>query len=298
MSWSISARRAVAGRLRVGAALSRTKAVIVERQVEGVCHRLFMAHGRLLYAVKRLPMSVEGDGVTDIAGLSKPSWPGNCGCRPGTARASRPWTTWRGPRSRGPATPRPRCRPRARWCRCAGSSRPRRAASTRRSRSASTRRTSRRAGRERAVRARHRRRRHHQRRHRPAVARERGHRQRGQFRAAAGRRRDLAPPHPGLPGRIHRGHGDDPRGGLRRRRRRAGGRRAALAGDGGIGPGCLLERCAPDPVADRGEWPMPLSACTGAPAPSCCPAASRRWCWWCRPTRSWARACRWRPSTR
>jgi D-alanine-D-alanine ligase-like ATP-grasp enzyme len=50
-------------------ALSRTKAVIVERQVDGVCHRLFMAQGRLLYAVKRLPMSVEGDGVTDVAGL-------------------------------------------------------------------------------------------------------------------------------------------------------------------------------------------------------------------------------------
>ena len=49
--------------------LSPAKHVIVERQVEGVCHRLFMAHGRLLYAVKRLPMSVEGDGVTDIAGL-------------------------------------------------------------------------------------------------------------------------------------------------------------------------------------------------------------------------------------
>ncbi len=50
-------------------ALSRTKAVIVERQVDGVCHRLFMAHGRLLYAVKRLPMSIEGDGVADVAGL-------------------------------------------------------------------------------------------------------------------------------------------------------------------------------------------------------------------------------------
>lgn len=50
-------------------ALSRTKSVIVERQVPGHCHRLFMAHGRLLYAVKRLPMSIEGDGVSDVAAL-------------------------------------------------------------------------------------------------------------------------------------------------------------------------------------------------------------------------------------
>jgi cyanophycin synthetase len=50
-------------------ALSRSKTVIVERQVPGVCHRLFIAQGRLLYAVKRLPMSVQGDGVADIDGL-------------------------------------------------------------------------------------------------------------------------------------------------------------------------------------------------------------------------------------
>lgn len=46
--------------------LSRAKAVIVERQVDGVCHRLFVAQGRLLYAVKRLPMSIECDGFADI----------------------------------------------------------------------------------------------------------------------------------------------------------------------------------------------------------------------------------------
>jgi len=42
--------------------LSPSGQVIVERQVAGVCHRLFVAFGRLLYAVKRLPKSVEGDG--------------------------------------------------------------------------------------------------------------------------------------------------------------------------------------------------------------------------------------------
>ena len=49
--------------------LSKTKQVIVERQVEGVCHRLFLMSGRLLYAVKRLPMGVYGDGTQTVAAL-------------------------------------------------------------------------------------------------------------------------------------------------------------------------------------------------------------------------------------
>jgi cyanophycin synthetase len=43
--------------------------VIVERQVAGVCHRLFIARGRLLYAVIRWPKSVHGDGIRSIAAL-------------------------------------------------------------------------------------------------------------------------------------------------------------------------------------------------------------------------------------
>jgi acyl-coenzyme A synthetase/AMP-(fatty) acid ligase/D-alanine-D-alanine ligase-like ATP-grasp enzyme len=43
--------------------------VLVERQVSGVCHRLFVAGGRLLYAVERLPMGVQGDGVRSVAAL-------------------------------------------------------------------------------------------------------------------------------------------------------------------------------------------------------------------------------------
>jgi cyanophycin synthetase len=49
--------------------LARNKQVIVERQVPGVCHRLFVANGKLLYAVKRLPMSVRGDGKHTVAQL-------------------------------------------------------------------------------------------------------------------------------------------------------------------------------------------------------------------------------------
>ncbi len=49
--------------------LSPGKHVIVERQVEGVCHRLFLASGRLLYAVKRLPIGVRGDGTRSVEAL-------------------------------------------------------------------------------------------------------------------------------------------------------------------------------------------------------------------------------------
>lgn len=49
--------------------LSRTKRVIVERQVPGVCHRVFVAQGRLLYAVARHPMSVVGDGISTVRAL-------------------------------------------------------------------------------------------------------------------------------------------------------------------------------------------------------------------------------------
>lgn len=48
---------------------SKLKAVLVEKQVPGVCHRLFMVKGKLLYAVKRWPPSVFGDGRSDIKQL-------------------------------------------------------------------------------------------------------------------------------------------------------------------------------------------------------------------------------------
>jgi cyanophycin synthetase len=49
--------------------LSKSKQVIVERQVSGTCHRLFIANGKLLYAVKRHPMSVIGDGKKTVRQL-------------------------------------------------------------------------------------------------------------------------------------------------------------------------------------------------------------------------------------
>ncbi len=49
--------------------LSESKQVIVERQVPGVCHRLFIANGKLLYCVKRSPISVRGDGIKTVKEL-------------------------------------------------------------------------------------------------------------------------------------------------------------------------------------------------------------------------------------
>ena len=48
---------------------SKIGQAMIERQVEGVCYRLFVARGQLLYAVRRLPMSVTGDGRQTVAEL-------------------------------------------------------------------------------------------------------------------------------------------------------------------------------------------------------------------------------------
>ncbi len=57
--------------------------ILVERQVAGVCHRIFVARGKVLYAVRRDPKSVFGDGcrsvaslieAANLANLGQPSW--------------------------------------------------------------------------------------------------------------------------------------------------------------------------------------------------------------------------------
>lgn len=45
------------------------KQVLVEQQVPGVCHRLFIVAGKLLYAVRRLPIGVYADGRSTIRDL-------------------------------------------------------------------------------------------------------------------------------------------------------------------------------------------------------------------------------------
>lgn len=49
--------------------ISKNKRVLIEREVSGVCHRLFIVNNTLLYAVKRLPISVYADGKLSIAEL-------------------------------------------------------------------------------------------------------------------------------------------------------------------------------------------------------------------------------------
>ncbi len=48
---------------------SRSKKVIVEKQVDGVCCRIFIAQDKMLYALNRLPKSVTGNGVDTVESL-------------------------------------------------------------------------------------------------------------------------------------------------------------------------------------------------------------------------------------
>ncbi|MBN2823754.1 MAG: AMP-binding protein, partial [Campylobacterales bacterium] len=49
--------------------LSKNKHVIVEEQVQGVCCRIFVANGKMYYALNRLPKSVIGDGKKNVKRL-------------------------------------------------------------------------------------------------------------------------------------------------------------------------------------------------------------------------------------
>jgi len=49
--------------------LSKSKQVLVEKQVDGVCHRILIEHGKHLFSVKREPKSIKGNGVDTIATL-------------------------------------------------------------------------------------------------------------------------------------------------------------------------------------------------------------------------------------
>lgn len=48
---------------------SKSGEILVEKQVNGVCHRLFILGDQLLYAVKRWPISIKGDGVKTVQEL-------------------------------------------------------------------------------------------------------------------------------------------------------------------------------------------------------------------------------------
>jgi cyanophycin synthetase len=51
----------------VAVQLSQSKRVLVEKMAVGVCHRIFISHNKMLYAVKRMPIGVYGDGIKTIS---------------------------------------------------------------------------------------------------------------------------------------------------------------------------------------------------------------------------------------
>ncbi len=54
-------------------ALKLSRGVLVEKQVEGVCHRIYVSKGEVLYANSRLAKSVTGDGIHTVAELIETS---------------------------------------------------------------------------------------------------------------------------------------------------------------------------------------------------------------------------------
>lgn len=67
VTMNIASHDALQSAVRKAAELSR--AVLVEEQIEGTCHRILVVSGRVVYAVKRNPRSITGDGINTIETL-------------------------------------------------------------------------------------------------------------------------------------------------------------------------------------------------------------------------------------
>ena len=78
------------------AALKRSpsKTVLVEKQVAGVCHRLFIVDGDLLYAVRRLPIGVYANGQSSIKDLVEAECELQSQLPPWKRSGINPWMTW------------------------------------------------------------------------------------------------------------------------------------------------------------------------------------------------------------
>ena len=48
---------------------SKSKNIIIEKEVKGIAHRIFIANGKLLYVIKRLPKAIKGDGQKIVSQL-------------------------------------------------------------------------------------------------------------------------------------------------------------------------------------------------------------------------------------
>ena len=83
VSVDITDDAALSKAFEISQAVAPNKQVLIEKQADGVCHRVFISKGRLLYAVKRSPISIVGDGQHTVQELVKaetdyqrlrPSW--------------------------------------------------------------------------------------------------------------------------------------------------------------------------------------------------------------------------------
>lgn len=54
---------------KIARQFSKQRPILIEREVTGVCHRLFINDGSLLYAIKRRPLSLVGDAKRTVAQL-------------------------------------------------------------------------------------------------------------------------------------------------------------------------------------------------------------------------------------
>lgn len=64
---NIGSDSALKNAFMVAMQLSQSKRVLVEKMAPGVCHRIFIAHNKMLYAVKRMPIGVYGDGIKTVS---------------------------------------------------------------------------------------------------------------------------------------------------------------------------------------------------------------------------------------
>lgn len=69
VSLDLASKEEIENAFSIAYNLSKNKEVIIEKQIEGVCHRIFIVNGKMMYAVKRMPKLVVGNGKNNIKQL-------------------------------------------------------------------------------------------------------------------------------------------------------------------------------------------------------------------------------------